>query len=255
MSWNVWWRFGPRWRDRQPLIADVVAGVGPDLLGLQETWRDGEVTQAGLLAVPLGMHSAFMLNPPIDVPENVDQVGVDAGVGLVSRWPVSRLDAHPLPARHSEPPIALVATLDHPHGALHAVVASTVLDPDDLADQLDALAVLLGDPAFDGPLPVILLADLNAPADHPGMARLLAAGTDLWTAGGGDPDAVTLSSAHPEAPLEAVAQIDRRIDHLVARAGRPGGEVTARGSRLAGHRPTAGLYPSDHFAVVTDLLA
>lgn len=50
-----------------------------------------------------------------------------------------------------------------------------------------------------------------------------------------------------------MAQIDRRIDHLVARAGTRGSAVPASGSRLAGDVPADGLYPSDHFAVVTDL--
>jgi hypothetical protein len=44
--------------------------------------------------------------------------------------------------------------------------------------------------------------------------------TDTWLAGGGDPAAVTLDSAVPFAPVEAVKQIDRRIDHVLARPGR-----------------------------------
>ena len=57
----------------------------------------------------------------------------------------------------------------------------------------------------------------------------------------------------PQTPLAAVKQIDRRIDHILARPGRPGAALTVRGAFLAGDRPIDGLYPSDHFAVVADL--
>ncbi|WP_258726531.1 hypothetical protein [Cellulomonas sp. NS3] len=100
---------------------------------------------------------------------------------------------------------------------------------------------------------MVLLGDLNAGPGTPEPAPLDAVATDLWTAGGGDPDAVTLSSAVPFAPLEAVKQVDRRIDHAYARPGRPGGAGVAHGSVLAGTAEVDGVLPSDHDAVVTDL--
>jgi hypothetical protein len=74
--------------------------------------------------------------------------------------------------------------------------------------------------------------------------------TDTWAAGGGDPGAVTLSSALPMAPVEATKQIDRRIDHVLAR---PAGALRVDRAFLAGDRPIDGRHPSDHFAVVVDL--
>jgi len=29
MTWNLWWRFGPRWRDRQPGIVATLSAVDP----------------------------------------------------------------------------------------------------------------------------------------------------------------------------------------------------------------------------------
>jgi endonuclease/exonuclease/phosphatase family metal-dependent hydrolase len=75
---------------------------------------------------------------------------------------------------------------------------------------------------------------------------------DTWVAGGGDPDAVTLSSANPFAPREASGQIDRRIDYVLARPGTAGRAVRVRRAFLAG-APVGGLPPSDHHAVVVDL--
>ena len=78
-------------------------------------------------------------------------------------------------------------------------------------------------------------------------------GHRLWPAGGGDPDAVTLSSATPCAPLDAVRQIDRRVDYVFARPGAPGRPVTVTSSTLAGTERVNGTVPSDHFATVSDL--
>jgi hypothetical protein len=47
MTWNIWWRFGPRWRDRQPaiilLMGDMNAAVDSPVLRpvtdvLTDTW-------------------------------------------------------------------------------------------------------------------------------------------------------------------------------------------------------------------------
>lgn len=94
---------------------------------------------------------------------------------------------------------------------------------DDHLAQTRALAALLLDPVLDGPLPVVLAADLNAPPDSPEMEALTEAMVDTRVAGGGDPTAVTLSTANPFAPREARRQIDRRIDYVLARPGPPGG--------------------------------
>jgi hypothetical protein len=49
----------------------------------------------------------------------------------------------------------------------------------------------------------------------------------------------------PEAPLEATKQIDRRIGHILARAGRDGAVLTVRRAFLAGEQPIDGRHPSD----------
>jgi len=258
MTWNVWWRFGSRWRERQRGIGVVVSAVAPDVLGLQEAWRAGGTSQPQVLAGERA-HAAFvpMSIPPVPDPvESPDQADVEMGVGLVSRWPITDLVDHPLPARHRDPPMALVATLAHPCGPLHVIVACTEWEPQYVEDhraQTRELARLMTDPAFDGDLPVLLLGDLNGAPDTEEIRPLHAVASDLWSAGGGDPAAITLSSATPDAPLEAVRQIDRRIDYAFARPGRPGVPLGVRESRLAGDRPVHGVFPSDHFAVVCEL--
>jgi hypothetical protein len=64
---------------------------------------------------------------------------------------------------------------------------------------------------------------------------------------------VTLDGRLPIAPVYAVKQLDRRVDHVFARVGRPGLPLVVHGAFLAGDRPIGGVYPSDHYAVGADM--
>jgi endonuclease/exonuclease/phosphatase family metal-dependent hydrolase len=126
MSWNLWWRFGDDWRQRQHGITAMLQDLRPDVAGLQEVWSDKTTSQAELLAKQLGMHSAFAAPslPPVPAPpESPDQEGVDLGVAILSRWPIRGLQQHLLPAVHRHQPVVFVATLDHPAGPLRVAVS------------------------------------------------------------------------------------------------------------------------------------
>jgi endonuclease/exonuclease/phosphatase family metal-dependent hydrolase len=258
MVWNVWWRFGEDWRARETGIVATVETYRPDLLGLVESWSGEGTDQARRLAAPRGMHSAWapLCVPPLSPYGH--EPGIEMGLGLVSRWPVLSTSRQLLPNRErgGPAPAALLATVDHPRGPLHVIVAGTEWESRFAADHLAqcrALAALATDRHLDGPLPVLLLADLNAGPDRVETAPLRDAMVDTWPAGGGDPAAITLQSTLPIAPRHAVDQLDRRIDYIFARAGRPGMPVTVHGAFLAGDRPFDGVYPSDHYAVGADL--
>jgi endonuclease/exonuclease/phosphatase family metal-dependent hydrolase len=258
-TWNVWWRFGPRWRDRQPGLVHTLREVDSDVVALQEAWGTAETTQAHEFAGQLGLHAAFAAPalPPPPVPvESEDQAGVQMGIGLLSRWPIRDVKQVAMPARHRTPaPVAMVAALEHPVGALHVVVACLEWEPaynDDRIAQAHALVDLATDPALDGPLPVIVTGDLNAAPDSPVLRPLHDALVDAWTAGSGDPEAITIPSSHPSAPVEAEELIDRRIDHIFLRPGQPRQRLAVESATLAG-AAVDGLYPSDHRAVVCDV--
>jgi endonuclease/exonuclease/phosphatase (EEP) superfamily protein YafD len=100
---------------------------------------------------------------------------------------------------------------------------------------------------------VLVLGDLNAPAGGEVHRALIGAGlTDAWTAGGGDPHAVTLSADHPFAPVDAADLLDQRIDHILLRPGFPAQRVEVTRAGLAGADAVDGLHPSDHRAVVVE---
>lgn len=258
VSWNLLWRFGADWRRRQHGLIATLESLRPDVAGLQEVWVGERTSQAELLAQRLGMHSVVgtpAMPPPPVPPHAPDQKGIEVGVAVLSRWPIVHARRHPLPSSRGFRPVALLAILDHPIGPLPVVSACVEWEPELAEDHLAqtrALAALVVDPALGGALPVVLAADLNAPPESPQIELLTDVLVDAWGAGGGDPDAVTLSSKNPLAPREARHLIDQRIDYVLARPGSAERGVSVRRAFLA-DRPVDRLYPSDHYAVVVDL--
>lgn len=251
VTWNVWWRFGGNWRERQPGIVEVLRSVDPDLVGLQECWGDAESTQAEVLAAALGLHAAFIrvgLPPEPEPVEEPSQADVVMGLGLLSRWPIAGVTSAPMPSEGREL-AALVATIEHPRGELRVVVGATSWEPDRIAET-SAQVQELGRLVLAGPreLPAILLADLNYDDGLPavGDLRLL----DGWDAAEPGDDPRTLSSTNRFAPPEAEAQYDRRIDHVRFTPGRVGCSATA--ARIIRDEPD-GFPPSDHYPLVVDL--
>src|SRR5215207_7217983 len=157
LTWNLWWRFGPRWRDRQPLIRQTLEELDPDVVVLQEVWGSADTSQAHELATALGGHAAYAAPsyPPAPDPvEEPDQEGITLGVGLVSRWPITRVRPVELPARHRPyAPVSLIAAVAHPAGPLHLVATCLEYEPaynDDRVAQGRHLVELVTDPALDG---------------------------------------------------------------------------------------------------------
>jgi endonuclease/exonuclease/phosphatase family metal-dependent hydrolase len=260
MTWNIWWRFGPHWRDRQPGIRATLQQLRPDLVALQEVWAGDGTTQADELADALGMHAVFAAPsyPPAGTdPDERDWAGIDLGIAVLSRWPILDHETVVMPARHrSWDPVALTVRVEHPAGPLPVVAACLdygVAYTDDRIAQGALIADLATDPRFDGPCPVLLMGDLNAAVDSPVLRVVTDVLTDAWSAGDGPADAVTLPSTHPSAPLAAGPQlIDQRIDHIFFRPGHEDLRVTVDAVQLAGE-PVEGVFPSDHRAVVADL--
>lgn len=259
MTWNLWWRFGSAWRDRQGAILSTLRRQAPDVVGLQEVWGTAQQAQSQVLADRLGMHSAYAA-PSLPLPPSPvgspDQESVEVGVAVLSRWPILDAHRHWLPSGHRDGVVALAVVIDHPLGHLH--VASCCLDWDEdfgaqRLRQTRDLAALLTDARRDGPLPVILTADLNAPPDSPEIRVLTDVLVDAWVAAGGDPEGGhTLSTSNELASQEAW-QVDHRIDYVLARPGEPCGRVVVERAFVAAEKHE-GLQASDHFAVVAELL-
>ena len=259
LTWNIWWRFGPHWQDRQRALLRTLREIDADVVALQEVWGNAQTTQAHEFAEQLKLHASFAepSYPPVsDVPRGDGDEELTLGLGLLSRWPIVNVERVELPARHRRfSPVALAARLERPDGLLPIVVACLEYEPaynDDRMAQARALAELATDPALDGPLPIIVAGDLNAAPTSPVLRPLSDVLTDAWIAGSGEASAATLPSSHPSAPVEAEELIDQRIDHIFYRPGQWAQRVTVESVSLAG-AAVDGVYPSDHRAVVCRL--
>jgi endonuclease/exonuclease/phosphatase family metal-dependent hydrolase len=258
-TWNLWWLFGEDWHRRERGIVATLEEWGPDVVGLQECWALGDRTQADALAEELGLYAAFVepgLPPPPRPIEHPDQIGVRIGLGLLSRWPVTSVVAQPVPSASREL-VALVARIDHPLGVLNVIVGASSWEPERRAErarQLAALGDLAVDRQRDGRLPVLLLADLNTDFSTPDLAALGTRLSDTWgIANAGRPaDPRTFSAQNRFADPAAALQYNRRIDHVLARAGDPEHPVRVAGSWIV-RSEFDGMPPSDHYLVVTDL--
>ena len=156
---------------------------------------------------------------------------------------------HDLPrcAKRLDPRVLLETTLETPWGRLRAFSTHTSRD----ACQLERIQAVVGDA---GPLPALVMGDLNASEHVPALARWTAAG---WV------DA--FRAAHPSAAGATVWQdpdaphptVFRRVDYVFVV---PGRACRARvvASRVILDQPRRqpdgrALWPSDHYGVVADL--
>jgi endonuclease/exonuclease/phosphatase family metal-dependent hydrolase len=255
VTWNVLWRFEPDWQEREAGILEMLDLLQPDVVGLQECWGTAAHTQADVVAAHLGMYAAFdgpSLPPVPDPPEHPGQAGVEVGLGLVSRWPITDIRTDRLPATHrAAAPVALRARIAHPDTPFEVIVAATEWEPrfvDDHLAQTRFLSEMLREPA---PNPVFLLGDLNCDSTQRQYDAFAVA--SIGSTWGAHVDeflpAVTLSSQVPFAPIEAFAQIDRRIDHILYAHDRG---VTVQ-EAFTVPDPIDGVFPSDHFPVVADV--
>jgi endonuclease/exonuclease/phosphatase family metal-dependent hydrolase len=125
------------------------------------------------------------------------------GMAVLGRWPVIRSRTAALPkAVASDPeepdPTALLVTLNHPDGPLHVATAVTDWEEERAkarAAQTRALADLLADPSLNGPLPVVLAADLNARPGTEELEAITAVLSDTWAQASADDEQFTFHPA------------------------------------------------------------
>lgn len=261
-SWNLWWRFGP-WEQRQGGIESTLADVDADVVCLQEVWaEEGGDDQAERLAERLGGY--HVARSPHRFWE-----GFSFGNAVLARWPVACTRTQALPeADGGDSHRSLVwAEVDAPFGRLP--VLSTHLEfryDASPTRQAQAAAVARfvaehrGDP--DAVFPPVVTGDLNA-EPHSDELRMLTGRSpvpvpglmfhDAWEAAGDGSPGYTWWGANPH--LADATWPDRRLDYVLVGWPRPRPVGNPVACRVAGDAPVAGVWPSDHLAVVADLRA
>jgi endonuclease/exonuclease/phosphatase family metal-dependent hydrolase len=261
VTWNLWWRLGD-WKERADAIALTLEELRPDLVCLQEVWQKGDHNQAALLAERLGMTHAFARD------RNED--GVDQGVALLSRWPLTAVArrALPVPSEVKEPNVALRAVVQGPRGPLLLLTTHLIPYPhrsEHRERQVRALVEFMAEAhenATDHHGRSIVTGDFNAspdsdeirlltgrrPSHAPGWVFL-----DAWETAGDASPGYTVTKTNPNsAPLLIP---NSRWDYIFVRwpSGRPGGVGHPVHARIVGAEARHGVVPSDHYAVLADL--
>ncbi|WP_201750013.1 endonuclease/exonuclease/phosphatase family protein, partial [Micromonospora sicca] len=260
LTWNLWGRYGP-WQRRREAIAATLTEVGPDVCGLQEVWGTHGQNLAADLAERLGMHWCWAIAGQTSAGHDDD---LFIGNAILSRWPIAGHTEVPLPTGDpGEGRVALHGRIDTPHGALPMFTTHLTYRPGGSQvrlPQVRRLATLVAEEAAGCAYPPVVTGDLNAEPDSDEL-RLLGG---LLTAPA-VPGLVLVDAWRYADPADPGFTWDRRngyqadtvlpdsrIDYVLVGLPRDGrGRV--RSARLAGTTPVDEVWPSDHFAVVTDL--
>jgi endonuclease/exonuclease/phosphatase family metal-dependent hydrolase len=256
VTWNVWGRYGSGHAARQAALEDVLARVQPDVICLNEAWRQGASNQPERIARRLGMPYHHFAG---DWPQE-DWV---SGMGLVCRWPMSEPQQRPLRAEDGtgagqvlhvtvngeRGPIQLFAVmLDYPLGA------SAVRQ-----DQVRQLVRFIGEVGSRRDL-VIVCGDFNAGPDSDeirmltGRAAVASPGMvfyDSWEIAGDGSPGFTWSNRNPLAAVSLYP--NRRFDYILSAWPRRGGVGHPVNCEMLGVRPPEQEQISDHYGLLADL--
>lgn len=259
-------------------VAAVLADARPDLVGLQEVcqwWVDGELVSdyADLLVAALaGLGAAY----EVVTSEPTFRGGGRFPASLDLPWEQVDLAGRNVLLRRLDGPARVVRTVG---GAFADALVTPIVRNDDVrvlrswcgavceVGGREVLCVTTHTEAYSAehrdaqrqqllrevgalPLPQVLLGDFNAP---PAEVDMPAPWVDAWVAAGHDSEDPAGHTCCQDAALDgAQSALRERIDYVWVR----GLEVTAcarRGGDAADRTPE-GMWPSDHAAVVADLV-
>lgn len=266
MTWNLWWRFG-HYEQRLPAIAAVLEDVDADVVLLQEVWAQGSLNQAELLAGERSFEWAWSPSPDAEAfRRGTDEPEADIGIAVLSRWPITstaetRLKAAPHGDNRGRTVLhALIAT---PAGTMPVFTTHLPSAPHlsgVRVQQVEELATFVAEHAAGHDLSAVVTGDFNAEPDSDEMRLLCGHKTapvvpgqilvDVWRYAAQDDAGFSWDRRNPN--VAASGSFSARIDYVLV-GPRPGTRGRLERVGLAGDAPVAGIWPSDHFAVVVDL--
>ncbi len=255
-SWNLWWRFGP-WEERYPRIVRLLREQNPDVVGLQEVWREAEACQAEKLADELGYFFVYTGASQIN--------GLDFGNAILSRWPIIHSESYPLtsvPSNDGSRNCRLLhARVEGPRGYLEVYSTHLSYLPFESGyRQLQVRDICDRVASHPSEVPPILMGDFNA-VPQSDEIRLLTGLTaphvpgqvfyDAWQVAHADHPGYTWHRGNPY--TAAALEPDRRLDYVFV--GRPtaSGVGHVKRCRLFGTEAVEGLFPSDHYGVAAEI--
>jgi len=260
-----------RYPERLPLIVEAVTNMGADVVGLQEVWFDdcGRDSQSALVASACGYGYAFVnaaTTEPYPRPPGDPTFCID-GNSIVYNTARLRLVSHQVlhissircaqralfVAADGTEDISGAAECGLPKGAFWVVNTHLhhTLDGEGVAlrgAQAKAVCDWLDE---CGSTPVVMTGDFNAPPHEPGYEIIVSRGftSAHHSVHGREPD-----HTFPTGLMAPTMDTDGPLttDYIWMRAGPTALSCTIGANVPADHDST--LYPSDHMAVVADVL-
>lgn len=257
---NLYGLGNPDWQRRHQLVGQTVLALDPDVIALQEVPVDSADTLARLLGT--GYHLSHFSRPSED--------GV-AGT-LATRWPhriVQEIDLRI--SDRSKPTLpwcaALIVELDTPVGPmLVAHHKPSWPFPFELEREQQAVIVAraLEEEIGDRDVHAVVLGDFDATPDSASMQfwrgrrpshQMSVCYQDAWEYVHPTEPGFTHEASNPLVVAGEVATgVSRKIDHILVRAGLHGPTLHVADCRRVLDRPVNGVWASDHYGVLADLM-
>jgi endonuclease/exonuclease/phosphatase family metal-dependent hydrolase len=255
---NLWGQSGP-WDQRRQVLIDGLREIQPDLVAFQESIKTDEYDQV-----------ADLLTSDFQVIHQKNRQTNGSGISIASRWPVEdvqEVDLHVTPRTGVFSCAALMAEIRFPDpiGPLLFVNHFPNWELDfELERELQAVvaAKFIEERVAQRNMHIVLVGDLDADpsaasirfwAGRQSLGGMSVCYRDAW------------ESAHPEeaghtfTPRNALMNDwdwpFRRIDYIFVRCGKHGGPTLAIAScERIFDEPVDGVWASDHFGLVADLV-
>lgn len=254
VTWNTLWRFG-HWEPRQPLLAETLARLAPDVVLLQETWPE----QAEALARHCGLRVLGFSGGHFD--QTLSSVPVDAEFGNAILAPAGEIEIDESFAAPGDPaPRRLLAAVVEGRRFATSHLSHMPHAGRQRAEQLQWIVERLGAAAGspEGRESFVFGGDCNLVPSSPEYQTAIDLGLrDLWADHHPGDHGPTMVPANPE--IAQVAWMDERNDDSVP----PGTGIrldylwasgAVRCTSIERFGEGAGpRWPSDHLGLVAEI--
>lgn len=258
---NVFGPGNPDWDRRHPLIGATIRALDSDVVALQEVPVDAPEVLERLIGS--GYHLTHFSRPSDD--------GV-AGT-LATRWPhrvLTEIDLRISERSRETLPwcAAVLVELDTPLGPMLVAHHKPSWPlPFELEREVQAVLVAraIEEHIGDREMHAVVLGDFDAAPDSASMRfwrgrqpvqQLSVCYQDAWEYAHSDDPGHTFELANPLVRAgEFGTAVSRKIDHVLVRSGLRGPTLGVADCRRVLDRPVDGVWASDHYGVVVDLVA
>ena len=253
LSWNIWWKFED-YLNRQSLIFNELTKAKPDILCLQEVWEDKDGSQAKKIADLFG-YDYYCYAKSFDFDE------VSFGNAIISKYPINNYTSYLIPTEKefNENRNLLHAEIMYENNKMNIFCThlNYKCDQSDIRKKQVTFILEYMSKLDKTEFPSILCGDFNADPNSDEIRLLLGLSSpinrtvlrDSWQLVNPDDHGYTWSNENNFA--RKTLEPDRRIDYIFVGAPGKNGLGHPLESCLIGNIEKDGLYPSDHFGIMT----